>query len=227
MIAATFPTLKDEPDTVADFLNDHGLHPELLRFAAEAVCKVVHRENVNLDISDLVLGCRNNEAFRALAESGADFGIFQHRSKGGKACITNSESSLLIMVHNTDAATGLGAHAPAFASKRSRRGTSYAHNESQDEFDLAGEVIEFNGNSVEMSQTTIDVCIFADKTDGKIVCRIELLVDAEMNATGSAFTACQQRFGMKFDADDFVANDVIQDANDDDFDDVIRPIHAQ
>lgn len=223
MIAATFPTLKDEPDTVADFLNDQGLHPQLFHFAAEAVCAAVHRENANLDIADLVLGARNQAAFRALTENGADFGLFQHRSKGGKACITNSESSLIIMVHNTDAATGLGKHAPAFASKRSRRGTSYAHNEAQDEFDLGSDVIEFDGHTEEMFQTTIDVCVFAEKVDGEIVCRIELLVGAKMNAAGSAFTACQQRFSMKFEADNFVAPHVIQDVNDDDFDDMIRP----
>jgi hypothetical protein len=223
LIAAKFPTLKEEPETVADFLASQGLAAQLIQFAAEAVCDAVHDEDINLDIADLVLGNRNRVAFRALAENGADFGIFQHRSKGGKACLTNSDTTLRILVHNTDAATGLGSHAPAFASKRIRRGTHYAHNATQAELDLGVEVIEFDEESEEKVMTTIDVCIFAEKVDGEISCRVELLVDAEMNLTGSAFTACKQRFGMKIEVEKDVASNETSDVEDYDFENMIKP----
>lgn len=226
MIAAKFPTLRDEPDTVENFLAVVGLKTQLFEFAAEAVCEAVQRENANLDIADLVLGIRNNAAFRALAENGADYGVFQHRSRGGKACITNTDENLLIMVHNTDVATGMGAHAPKFMSKRSRRGTSYVHTEAQDEFDLGDEVIEFEQALDSKKQTTIDVCIFSEKTDGKAICRIELLVDAQMNVRANEFTGCMKRYGMKFKADDFVASGVSYDVDDEDFGDIIRPKHS-
>jgi hypothetical protein len=227
LIAASFPTLKDEPFTISSFLTNQGLDIQLLNFAAEAVCDVVHRENANLDIDDLAPSVRNNAAFRALAESGAEFGIFKHRSKGGKTCITNSESTLMIMVHNTDEATGLGTHAPAFASKRIRRGTHYVHTEEQGELDFGDQVIEIEEKGEDNTLTTIDVCIFAEKIDGKPICRIELLVDAEMNASKTAFTACRERYGMKFKADDFVAASVTYGAEDDDFDSIVRPKHSQ
>lgn len=223
MIAASFPTLKDEPETISSFMAGHGLDIQLLHLAAEAVCDVVHRENANLDIDDLAPGVRNNAAFRALAEAGADFGIFKHRSKGGKTCITNSETSLMIMVHNTDAATGLGAHVPAFASKRRRNGTDYVHTEEQGELDFGDEVIEANEEAGDCTLTTIDVCIFAEKVDGKPICRIELLVDAQMNKSKTAFTTCRERYGMKFKADDFVASSISYDAEDDDFASLVRP----
>lgn len=223
MIAATFPTLKDEPDTISSFMRSHELDIQLLHLAAEAVCEVVHRENANLDIDDLAPSVRNNAAFRTFAEAGADFGIFKHRSKGGKTCLTNSESSLMIMVHNTDEATGLGAHVPAFASKRSRRGTHYVHTEEQGELDFGDEVIEFDEKVDNCPVTTIDVCIFAEKVDGKPICRFELLVDAQMNGSKTAFTTCRERYGMKFKADDFVASTVSQDIEDDDFASLVRP----
>lgn len=227
LIAASFPTLKDEPVSISSFLTNQGLDIQLLNFAAEAVCDVVHRENANLDIDDLAPGVRNNAAFRALAEAGAEFGIFKHRSKGGKTCITNSESTLMIMVHNTDEATGLGTHAPAFASKRTRRGTHYVHTEEQGELDFGDQVIEIEEKAGDNALTTIDVCIFAEKIDGQPVCRIELLVDAEMNTSKTAFTACRERYGMKFKADDIVASSVKHDAQDDDFDSMVRPKHSQ
>ena len=227
MIAASFPTLIDEPVTISSFLMNQGLDIQVLHFAAEAVCDVVHRENANLDIDDLAPGVRNNAAFRALAEAGAEFGIFKHRSKGGKTCITNSESTLMIMVHNTDEATGLGAHTPAFASKRTRRGTHYVHTEEQGELDFGDQVIEIEEKTANNALTTIDVCIFAEKIDGKPICRIELLVDAEMNISKTAFTACRERYGMKFNADDIVATSVKHDAQDDDFDSIVRPKHTQ
>jgi hypothetical protein len=227
LIAARFPTLKDEPDTISSFLTNHGLDIQLLHFAAEAVCDVVHRENANLEIDDLTPGIRNNAAFKAFAEPGAEFGFFKHRSKGGKTCITNSESTLMIMFHNTDEATGLGTHAPAFGSKRPRRGTNYVHTEEQGELDFGDQVIEIEEKAGGNALTTIDVCIFAEKVDGKPICRIELLVDAEMNAAKTAFTACRERYGMKFKADDIVATSVKHDAQDDDFDSIVRPKHSQ
>lgn len=226
MIAASFPTLKDEPDTVETFLSEIGLTTQLFGFAAEAVCEVVRQENANADIADLVLGIRNNAAFKALVLNGADFGIFQHRSRGGKACITDSDETLVIMVHNTDAATGLGAHAPKFMSKRSRPGTSYVHSETQGELDLGDEVIEFIGGeeTTEQQQTKIDLCIFAEKVDGNPVCRFELLVDAELNERGNEFISCKRRFGIIHNAENFVASNDDYDANDDDdFDELIKP----
>ncbi|MEL7107525.1 MAG: hypothetical protein AAGM21_16505 [Pseudomonadota bacterium] len=225
MIAANFPSLKDEPDTVEAFLNDVGLKAQLFEFVAEAVCEVVHEEDPNADIADLVLGIRNNAAFRTMVRNGAEYGVFQHRSKGGKACITNSDKALMIMVHNTDAATGLGAHAPKFMSKRSRPGTSYVHSEEQGELDLGSEVIEHElaSSTDPQIQTKIDVCIFAEKVEGIPICRIELLVDAEMNERGNEFTCCRRRFGMKFRADDFVASSVTYGAEIEDFDELIKP----
>lgn len=227
MITSSFPTLKDEPETVAKFLDKQGLDIQLFQFAAEAVCDAVHNENPNLDIPDMVLGIRNNRAFRALLENGADFGILQHRSRGGKAYITNLDSTLKIMVHNTDAATGLGAHIPAFASKRNRRGTHYLHNESQAELEFGDDVIEFASQDEKNVSTTIDVCIFAEKVDGNIVCRLELLVDAQMNTSGSAFIGCSKRYGMKFGAEDFVTSSAAFEGEDDDFDSMVRPLKSQ
>lgn len=225
MIAASFSSLKNEPNTVEAFLDEIGLTSELFQFAAEAVCEVVHQENANADIADLVLGIRNNAAFKALVLNGADHGIFQHRSKGGKACITNSDETLVIMVHNTDVATGLGAHAPKFMSKRSRPGTSYVHSDKQGELDLGDEVIEFEAaeTNTEKAQTKIDLCIFAEKVDGVPICRLELLVDAQLNERGNEFIGCSRRFGITYNADEFVASNVDYDADNDDFDDLIKP----
>lgn len=225
MIAANFPFLKDEPETVEKFLDEIGLKTQLFEFAAEAVCEAVHEEDPNADIADLVLGIRNNAAFRTLVRNGAEYGVFQHRSKGGKACIINSDKTLMIMVHNTDAATGLGAHAPRFMSKRNRPGTSYVHSEEQGELDLGSEVIEheLTLGAVPQPQTKIDVCIFAEKVEGTPICRIELLVDAEMNERGNEFVSCVRRFGMKFRADDFVASSVTYGAEVEDFDELIKP----
>ena len=225
MIAASFPSLKNEPDTVETFLGEIGLTTQLFQFTAEAVCEVVHQQNANADIADLVLGIRNNAAFKALVLNGADHGIVQHRSKGGKACITNSDQTLIIMVHNTDVATGLGAHAPKFMSKRSRPGTSYVHSEKQGELDLGDEVIEIEADEADTikTQTKIDLCIFAEKVDGMPICRLELLVDAQLNERGNEFVGCKRRFGITYNADEFVASSAGYDADDDDFDNLIKP----
>lgn len=226
MIAASFPTLKDDPNTVEAFLDDIGLTSQLFDLAAEAVCEVVHQENANADIADLVLGIRNNAAFKSLVLNGADYGIFQHRSPRGKACITNSEETLVIMVHNTDAATGLGAHVPKFMSKRNRPGTSYVHSEKQGELDLGDDVIEFvrdEENTDQQQQTKIDVCIFSEKVDGIPVCRLELLVDAQLNERGNEFIGCKRRFGIIYNADDFISSTTGYDSDDEDFDEMIKP----
>lgn len=226
LISARFPTLHDDIDTVERFLDGIGLSAQLFSLAAEAVCEVVQQENTNADIADLVLGIRNNAAFKALVLNGADYGIFQRRSRGGKTCITNSDETLVIMVHNTDAATGLGAHAPKFMSKRRRPGTSYVHSEKQGELDLGNEVIEFmrSENTADQKATKIDLCIFAEKVDGIPVCRLELLVDAQMNEQGNEFIGCKRRYGITHKADDFVFSSTIgYDAPDNDFDELIKP----
>jgi len=225
LIAANFPSLKDEPDTVEAFLANIGLKTQLFEFAAEAVCEVIHQENANADIADLVLGIRNNAAFRALVLNGSDYGLFQHRSKSGKACITNAEKTVVIMVHNTDVATGLGAHAPKFMSKRSRPGTSYVHSTEQGELDLDDDVIELETavGTDQLSQTKIDVCIFAEKVNGTTTCRIELLIDAQLNDRGNEFISCKRRFGMTFKPDDFVAPSDTYGSDTEEFDDLVKP----
>ncbi len=223
MIAAKFPTIQNEASNIDTFLTSIGLNSQLFEYAAEAVCSIVHSENPIYDIVDLVLSIRNNAAFRALAEVGADCGIYQQRSRGGKSYITDLDDTLKIMVHNTDASTGLGTHVPAFASKRSRQGTSYVHNEAQGELDFDETVIELENKSVCSKQTTIDVCIFAEKIDGDITCRIELLVNAELTERGHAFEACDKRFGMTFKSSDFVSESEQNDTDEDDFSAYISP----
>ena len=223
--AASFPSLKDDTETIMDFLNSVGLDAQLFEFAAEAVCETVHQEDANADIADLVLGVRNNAAFKAIVLNGADFGVFQHRSRGGKACITNTEKSLMIMVHNTDEATALGAHIPRFMSKRRRPGTSYVHSEEQCEFDLVDDVDELGvaDGGCHLDKTKIDVCVFAEKKDGTPICRIELLVDAQLDDRGNEFVSCKQRFGMKFKGDDFMPVSSSDTSDIEDFDDLIIP----
>lgn len=223
MIAAAFPTLHDEADKVDLFFDDLGLPRQLFTYAAEAVCDAVLRENLNFDIIDLTLGFRNNAAFRALLENGSDVGLFQKRSKGGKSFITNLDESLKIMLHNTDAATALGAHIPAFLSKRARRGTSYIHDEAQGELDLGGEVIEFISQTAAQASTTVDVCVYAEKVDGNVLCRMEFLVDAKLNNKGDAFGSCVKRYGIIFDTSEFVGVLDRRAEPDDDFENVVLP----
>ncbi|WP_287012323.1 hypothetical protein [Actibacterium sp.] len=228
MIAAKFPTLDVDDDVLASQLTELGLDRQLFELAAEAVCEAVHREDPNLDIADLVLSIRNNAAFRAITETGVEFGLFQQRSRGGKSFITNLDGTLKLMVHNTDAATALGAHIPTFLSKRRRNGTAYVHSEAQGELDF-GEVViepeEFSGTS---EATTVDVCIFAEKNDGGIDCRIELLVDARLTERGDAFETCSKRLGLKFKPDEFGKTVAEEDFDEqDDFSDVVKPKNAR
>jgi hypothetical protein len=218
-----FPSLNEDSNSFSSFLESHGLHSELVHLSVEALCDAVHRENANFDIDDMTLGIRNNAAFKALAEAGVEYGLFKHRPKGGKTYITNVDSTLKIMVHNTDEATGLGAHIPAFASKRRRRGTSYVHTEDQGELDFGDEVIEMEHGAGADPSTTIDLCIFADKVDGQITCRVEMLVDAQMNAQNTAFTGCRERYGMKFRTDELVATDASYDVEESEFDTLVVP----
>ncbi len=223
MIAAQFPTIETDSASTDEFLQNIGLSSTIFERAAEAVCGVVHNENPNFDIADLVLSIRNNAAFRALTEAGAEYNIFQKRSAGGKSYITDLDDTLKIMVHNSDAATALGNHIPAFASKRVRSGTSYVHSEAQGELDLGDPVIELEPAAPVSTQTTIDVCIFAEKIDGSISCRIELLVDAELTERGDAFKRCKRRFGMTFKSSDFVALSESKDVSGDDFSAIVSP----
>ena len=223
MISAKFSALQKEPSDIENFLSDVNLSVQLFDFAAEAVCTVVHGENENYDVADLVLGGRNNAAFRTLAQMGADYGIFQIRSKGGKSYIANQDKTLRIMVHNTDKATALGAHVPAFASKRRRHGTSYIHSEAQGEFEFGDEVVELEKPNVCVQVTTIDACIFAEKIDGNIDCRIELLIGAELTERGDAFQSCEKRFGIIYKSSDFAPLNEQYDSGDEDFSRYISP----
>lgn len=224
MIAAKFPALVDADHSLSEYLDSVGLDRQLFDLAAEAVCAVVHSEDINLDIADLVLSIRNNAAFRAITERGAELGLFQRRSRGGKSFITNIEETLKIMVHNTDAATALGAHIPTFVSKRRRNGTAYVHSEAQGEMDFGETVIDFGDKHEHSDVNTIDVCIFAEKIDGGIDCRIEILIDARLNDRGDAFETCSKRFGMKFMPDQFMQRLSEDEVNDeDDFSDVVKP----
>lgn len=223
MIAAKFPTLETTDHTLSAYLTEVGLERQLFELAAEAVCASVHSEDTNLDIADLVLSIRNNSAFRALTENGAEYGLYQQRSRGGKSYITNLDETLKIMVHNTNAATALGAHVPTFLSKRRRHGTAYVHSEAQGELDFGETVIDFDGDTEEAGSTTIDVCVFAEKVDGGIDCRVELLVDAQLNDKGDAFETCAKRFGLKFKPDEFIDVPVDDFDEDGDFSDVVKP----
>lgn len=229
MIASNFPSLKDEADDVEDFLKSVGLASQLFDFVAEALCEVVHKENENADVADLVLGNRNNTAFRTLIINGDDYGLFQHRSKGGKSYITNMKKDLAMMVHNTDRATGLGSHIPKFMSKRSRPGTSYVHSEKQGKLDLGSDVIEIDSElkSSCQNQVKIDVCIFAEKEDGTPICRIELLVDAQLDDRGNEFISCRKRYGMTFKADDFAPYAEDYRSDEDNFEDIVKPRKEQ
>ncbi len=218
-----FPSLVKDDKPLTAFLETHMLNIELFHQMAEAVCATVHDEDENLDIQDLVLGIRNNAAFRTLAEHGSDHGLFQKRPKSGKVYLANIAGDLRIMVHNTDAATGLGKHVPQFLSKRPRRGTSYVHSEAQAEMDLIMPIHEV-GAAKEDAETTIDVCVFAEKqADGEMTCRLELLVDAEMNNAGTKFETCRLRFGIDI-GDDLLDIAPSKDEGDDDDGEVVVPV---
>ena len=225
MIAAKFPTLKDEPETVENFLIEVGLSTQLFEFAAEALYEIVRNEDTNADIADFVLTIRSNAVFKSLILNGSEYGLFQHRSKGGKTCIRNTEDSLVLMVHNTNAATGLGTHVPKFMSKRCRPGTTYVHSEMQGELDLDCDVIEedFETKTARDHVTKIDVCVFAETVNGLPLCRIELLVDAELDRRNTRFISCKRRFAMTFKSEEFVVPATEYGENTEDFGELIKP----
>lgn len=197
MITANVPSIALDRNELDDFLQPYGLKSVHLDLAAEALMEAVRREDAKHDVADLVMGVRNNAAFKALASASQSSGIMKRRSPGGKEYLGNADGEIKILVHNTDSATALGAHMPGFASQRARRATSYIHDEAQGELELPEDVIEFSNDKSSSPQTTIDLCIFAEKADGQVTCRYEVLVDAKLNKNKRAFSECSKRFGVK------------------------------